>query len=330
MASERLNGGDDRQRRRWTFAECIFDEASWTLTVDGRRVAVETKPLELLRELLLNDGELVGKDQLMDKIWPDVEVVEASLPTAIGKLRRALNDDRRDRPIIETVSRRGYRLAVPVDVEQVPERSEAQSPATAEATAAQPGRTEAKRATDRVASSGAIGRGWLVAGGLAIVGVAALAFAIADPISPAKPVARRTYTKTDVFTALRKIDVETMEKMIAAGWDPNAVLDTDHNSALNALLNVCEWDRGHDQRRMLLAARTLVDGGARIADRNAWGDTAYSIAKAERYCGPDHPVTQFIHMVCYEGGSPIGERCEANYLRDASGKVLRQKPQPAK
>src|SRR5687767_13093617 len=126
MAGERLSGVD--QRRRWSFAECVFNEANWTLTIDGRRVAVETKPPELLRELLLNAGELVAKDQLMDKIWPDVEVVEASLPTAIGKLRRALNDDRRDRPIIETVARRGYRLAVPVEVEQLPDRAEPQQP----------------------------------------------------------------------------------------------------------------------------------------------------------------------------------------------------------
>jgi DNA-binding winged helix-turn-helix (wHTH) protein len=330
MAGEKVSAANDRQRRRWSFAECIFDEANWTLTVDGRRVAVEAKPLELLRELLLHAGDLVAKDQLMDKIWPDVEVVEASLPTAIGKLRRALNDDRRDRPIIETVPRRGYRLTVPVEVEELRDWAEPQAAAAADAAGEQVARGRARRATDR-GPNRASGPGWLLGAGLALVAVlVAVTLGTTKTASSGNHVAPRTYTRADAFTALRKIDVDTLERMIAAGWDPNRSLDTDGNGAIGILLGNCEWDPGHDQRRMLLAARTLVDGGARIADRNAWGDTPYSIAKADRYCGPDHPVTKMIHMFCYEGGNPIGDRCLADYKRDASGKIVRQKPQPAK
>ena len=108
----------ERSRRRWAFAGCLFDEANWSLIVDGARIPVESKPLELLRLLLLRAGDVVSKDELLDTIWPDVVVVEASLPTAVGKLRRALGDDRRDKPIIETVSRIGYRIATPVDLEE--------------------------------------------------------------------------------------------------------------------------------------------------------------------------------------------------------------------
>lgn len=328
MAGEKLSGLNERQRRLWSFAECSFDEANWTLTVAGRRVAVETKPLELLRELLLHAGDLVAKDQLMDRIWPDVEVVEASLPTAIGKLRRALNDDRRDRPIVETVARRGYRLAVPVEVEQLPDRGRAQV-AGAAGLGAPARRMSNRRATDRRQPSLAGGQGWLLAGAVAVAAFAGLALGTAKRASPTS--VTRTYTKADVYAALRKVDIETMEKMLAAGWDPNRSLDTDFNGGLNILLGNCEWDPGHDQRRLLLAVRTLMDGGARVTDRNAWGDTPYSIAKAERYCGPDHPATQLLRLVCYEGGfPPAGKRCEADYVRDASGKVLRQEPQPAK
>ena len=94
----KLSGADFRHRRRWTFASCAFDEAGWSLIVKGRRVSVETKPLELLRELLLNAGDVVSKDELLDAVWPNVTVVEASLPTAVRKLRLALGNDR----IIET------------------------------------------------------------------------------------------------------------------------------------------------------------------------------------------------------------------------------------
>ena len=110
---------NQRRRRRWSFADCLFDEGNWTLIVGGRRVPIETKPLELLRALLLRAGNLVTKDELLDSIWPDVTVVEASLPTAVHKLRMALNDERRKTHIIETVPRIGYRLAVPVEVEEL-------------------------------------------------------------------------------------------------------------------------------------------------------------------------------------------------------------------
>ena len=68
----------------------MFDEANWTLVVDGRRVAIEAKPLELLRQLLIGGSKLVTKDDLLGVIWPDVHVVEASLTTAVHKLRAAL------------------------------------------------------------------------------------------------------------------------------------------------------------------------------------------------------------------------------------------------
>ena len=118
MSDTRPGAIDRRRRRRWRFADCVFDEAGWSLVVNETRMTVETKPLELLRALLEDAGNLVSKDELLDRIWPSVTVVEGSLPTAVHKLRQALNDANRDPPIIETVSRVGYRLAVPVRVEE--------------------------------------------------------------------------------------------------------------------------------------------------------------------------------------------------------------------
>src|SRR5947209_19075933 len=119
MAGLPSNGADRRQGRRWSFATCIFDENSWSLLVDGRRVPIEAKPLELLHELLLRPSEVVSTDELFAKIWPNVTVVEASLPTAVHKLRLAIGDDAQ-RHIVETVAGIGYRLGVPVQVEHPP------------------------------------------------------------------------------------------------------------------------------------------------------------------------------------------------------------------
>jgi len=106
-----------RRRRLWRFSGAEFDEASWTLRIDGQPVPLEGKPLEVLHELLLRAGEVVTKDEILDAVWPGVAVVEGSLPTAISKLRKALGE--RQDNIIETVPRVGYRLTCSVRIEAV-------------------------------------------------------------------------------------------------------------------------------------------------------------------------------------------------------------------
>jgi DNA-binding winged helix-turn-helix (wHTH) protein len=315
-----------RRGRCWSFADCAFDEANWTLTVAGNRVSIERKPLELLHQLLLHAGNLVSKGELLDSIWPDLAVVEASLPTAVRKLRLALGDDHRDPPIIETVPRIGYRLASPVEVEEFAHEQRplitvvpAPTPDSMSAgtTVAMSGRA---RAADHVKLLS-------VGGGLAIAAVmAAMALPTQQRVTAKMPPAH--FSKWEVMTALRRMDLEKIERMLAVGWNPATELDVDRNGALNLLLNNCEWDRAHDQRRMLLVARTLIDGGEKLDRRNAWGDTPYSIAKAERYCGPNHPVTRMINTLCNAGLNPLGDRCLADYKRSERALAAARQAKP--
>jgi len=53
--------------------------------------------------------ELLSKQQLIDTVWPDTIVTDASLNQAIRELRKALGDDARSPKFIETVHRRGLR-----------------------------------------------------------------------------------------------------------------------------------------------------------------------------------------------------------------------------
>ena len=276
-------GGASRSPR-WRFANAVFDEGGWTLTVAGKRVAIETKPLELLRELLHREGALATKDQLLDALWPDVSVVEASLTTAMLKLRRALGDDARDGRIIETVQRRGYRLAVPVTREGV----------------------VGGIPTTRVEGSPRR-RSWRIAvGALALAaGGGALTAAWRSPPGP---------TQQEALDALNTLDTPRIRTMLAAGWKPDTPFDDQGNGALNTLLATCEWNPGHDHNRLMLVARLLIDHGASVAKRNVWGDTAYSIARAKRYCGPDHPVTQMIRGFCFSGlTNSVSDKCLASY-----------------
>ena len=316
MSQVRTNGIDRLHRRRWSFANCIFDESNWSLSVAGRRVPVEIKPLALLRALLLQAGKVVPKDDLLDAVWPDVEVVEASLTTAVRKLRRALADERRKTPIIETAPRIGYRLAVPVVVEELDAAPEApiSAPPPTDAAESNSLRPALAPAGPSAPSAGHNRLPMLLTGigGLAI-GIAVATIAMGRVEQPGTPKAAVQYTQADAASALRKLDLAAIERMLAAGWDPSTPWDQEGNDALTMLLNRCEWDRGHDRRKMLLMARTLIEGGAKIDRRNVWGDTAYSIAKAPRYCGPDHPVTQMLEAMCYGGSMGPKDLCLATY-----------------
>ena len=98
--------------RLWRFADYEFDELARELRVKGRAVDLESKPLDILLQLLLHAGEVVTKEELLESVWPDVMVVDGSLATAVSKLRKGMGDE--DHPAIVTVPRVGYRLAVPV------------------------------------------------------------------------------------------------------------------------------------------------------------------------------------------------------------------------
>src|ERR1700730_13906278 len=101
---------DEPARRVWQFGVCEFDELRYELRVCDRVVDLEGKPLEALHQLLLRAGDTVRKEDLLESVWPGVLVVDASLATAVSKLRRVLGEEE----IIKTVPKVGYRISVPV------------------------------------------------------------------------------------------------------------------------------------------------------------------------------------------------------------------------
>lgn len=111
MATSPETRSQSTSRDLWRFANCEFDDLRYELRVCGKVVEVERKPLELLRYLLSKTGgEVVRKEELLEAVWPGVLVVDASLATAVSKIRKVLGEQE----IIQTVPRVGYRIAVPV------------------------------------------------------------------------------------------------------------------------------------------------------------------------------------------------------------------------
>ena len=94
--------------QRWLFGAVVLDERALELQVNGQRVELPRKPLELLMFLLRHAGEVVTKEQLLQAVWPGRIVSETSLTNAIGKLRTALDDDAQQ--IVTSVYGYGYRF----------------------------------------------------------------------------------------------------------------------------------------------------------------------------------------------------------------------------
>ena len=97
----------------YEFGPFVLDAAERRLTRDGRRVAVPAKAWQILVMLVEAGGRLVPHEAFRAKLWSDVVVEDRTLTVHVSTLRKALGAD----PVngyIETVSRAGYRLAVPV------------------------------------------------------------------------------------------------------------------------------------------------------------------------------------------------------------------------
>lgn len=82
----------------------------------GVPLALTPKAIQVLTVLVSERGTLVEKRTLLERVWPEIFVEEATLAQNIFTLRKTLGQQEDGRPFIETVPRRGYRFAAPVIV----------------------------------------------------------------------------------------------------------------------------------------------------------------------------------------------------------------------
>jgi DNA-binding winged helix-turn-helix (wHTH) protein/TolB-like protein len=103
------------------------DDVSNTLTRSGARVKIQDQPFRVLIVLLERPGNIVTREELRRKLWPEGTYVdfEGSLNVTMRKLRDALRDDPDNPRFIETVPRHGYRFIAPVSVGQSSQLPEA-------------------------------------------------------------------------------------------------------------------------------------------------------------------------------------------------------------
>jgi len=99
----------------YRFGPFRLDKEQLLLSVEGSPLALGPKVVETLLALIEHPGEVLGKAELLDRIWPEGFVEEANLAQNIYVLRKTLRSHW-DADTIATVPRRGYRFAAPVSV----------------------------------------------------------------------------------------------------------------------------------------------------------------------------------------------------------------------
>ncbi len=102
---------NNRDRIPYIFGPFRLDAEERKLSRDGTLITLTPKEFDTLLTLVEAAGRVVSKEELIGRVWPDSYVGDGSLARNISVIRKALGED-----VVETVPRRGYRLAVPVRI----------------------------------------------------------------------------------------------------------------------------------------------------------------------------------------------------------------------
>jgi eukaryotic-like serine/threonine-protein kinase len=130
------------------------------LSRNGTTIHLRPQLTNLLVLLARNAGRTVSKEEILSKVWDGQFVAESGMTRCIAEIRQALGDDARDPKIVQTITKRGYRLVAPVTVihpaptQEPPLAAEPPPPAeTPPTTASPPGPAEAPGAVSPAAAA---------------------------------------------------------------------------------------------------------------------------------------------------------------------------------
>ena len=97
-----------------SFGSFCLLPAQLLLLHESAPVPLGSRAMEILIALVERAGELVGKEELMARVWPNTFVAPANLTVQLSGLRRALGDGRDGNRFVVNSPGRGYRFVAPV------------------------------------------------------------------------------------------------------------------------------------------------------------------------------------------------------------------------
>ncbi len=96
------------------FGDCVLDPVSRRLTRAGTPVQITLKAFDVLVLLVSNRPRAVSKAEILDRVWPNTFVSDASLARTITEIRKAIGDSSPSDSAIRTVHAFGYAFAAEV------------------------------------------------------------------------------------------------------------------------------------------------------------------------------------------------------------------------
>jgi DNA-binding winged helix-turn-helix (wHTH) protein len=90
------------------------------LTREDATVRLRAQLMDLLLCLASRPGRVFAKEDLVAEVWEGRWIAQSALSRCVAELRAALGDDAQQPHVIQTITKRGYRLIAPVEVVSVP------------------------------------------------------------------------------------------------------------------------------------------------------------------------------------------------------------------
>src|SRR4051812_2844448 len=113
-ALRRTRGGDPAGPAPVVFGPLSIDQAGRSVTRDGRDIPLTRTEFDLLSELVQRPGQVLTRDQLLDRVWGYDSLGDSRLvDVAIGRLRAKVEADPVNPDLILTVRGSGYKAARP-------------------------------------------------------------------------------------------------------------------------------------------------------------------------------------------------------------------------
>src|SRR5215831_13694958 len=103
---------------RYVFGDYSLDTQRYELHRAGTRLHLRPKGFQVLAYLLAHRDRVVPKAELLEQVWPEQFIGDATLNSCIMAVRKALGDRGRTPRFLHTVHGQGYRFVAPVEVRE--------------------------------------------------------------------------------------------------------------------------------------------------------------------------------------------------------------------
>jgi DNA-binding winged helix-turn-helix (wHTH) protein/Tfp pilus assembly protein PilF len=98
----------------YKFGPFVLQPSERRLLREGNAVSLRPKSFDLLVLLVREHGRLLTKDELLNRLWPNLSIQEDNVPATVWEVRKALGETVSER-YIETIPKQGYRFVALVE-----------------------------------------------------------------------------------------------------------------------------------------------------------------------------------------------------------------------